>query len=365
MNKKDSNIELLRVFAMLIIVGYHIFCHCINMQLVSIQPNGFYSPDISTRMMFLALLSPMGQMGNAIFIIISGYFMANKVNDIDLTRIVKKLLLQLGFAALIIGIASVVAYNRFSEYSLNLVNFNSFNNMSWFIGYYFIVIVCGKLFLNKLLDKLDKKGYTMFLVVMFALVSLYYSRYIIANIVTGMEVIFTGIFLYSLGGFIRKYNPFGKIRVWVLFAIIILMNLIAWGNYYIDAASNIQNYNAGDVNVFLQSIPLYGNHQAVPIILGVTVFELFRRIKLPNSRVINYLGASTFMVYLVHDNEFVYTIWNLNDWITPLHNDVGMFLKEFFTWTLVTFAVGVLVYTLYVLAGKLCGMCKPLVFKKN
>lgn len=68
MNKKDTSIELLRVFAMIMIVGYHVFCHCINEQLISIRPNGFYSPDISMRLLVLVLVSPMGQMGNAIFI---------------------------------------------------------------------------------------------------------------------------------------------------------------------------------------------------------------------------------------------------------------------------------------------------------
>lgn len=163
----------------------------------------------------------------------------------------------------------------------------------------FVIIVLGKLFLNNLLDRMDKKNYIMFLAVIFAMVSLYYSRYILVNFVTGLEVIFTGIFLYSLGGFIRRYNPFEKIRAWALVAVIILINLLVCGNYYIEAAKNIQAYNAGETGAFLQTIPLYANHQFVPIILAAAVFELFRRINIPESKIINYLGASTFMVYLL------------------------------------------------------------------
>ena len=177
MNKKDTSIELLRVFAMIMIVGYHVFCHRINEQLISIRPNGFYSPDISMRLLVLVLVSPMGQMGNAIFIIISGYFMAHKGNNVDLTKTAKKLLSQLAFAAVIIGLAAIVTYNKFPQLSLELIDFNGFNNLSWFVGYYFVIIVLGKLFLNNLLGRMDKKNYIMFLAVIFA-----WFRYIIADI---------------------------------------------------------------------------------------------------------------------------------------------------------------------------------------
>ena len=147
-------------------------------------------------------------------------------------------------------------------------------------------------------------------------------------------------------------------------AVIILINLLVCGNYYIEAAKNIQAYNAGETGAFLQTIPLYANHQFVPIILAAAVFELFRRINIPESKIINYLGASTFMVYLLHDNEFVYSIWKMHDWITPLHDNMGMFFKDFFIWTMGTFCVGVLIYAVYMLVGKFPGIFRQLVYKK-
>lgn len=366
MNKRNSNMELLRVLAMLMIVAHHIYCHCINVQLTDIRADGlFYSPMVSERLAVLALISPMGQIGNAVFILISGYFMAHKGSDIDLARTAKKLLFQLGFAAVVISIASIATYNNVTGHAVTLVDFNSFNSMSWFVGYYFLIILFAKLFLNRFLDKLDRKGYAAFLIVLFALISFFWSRSVMANLAMGIEIIFTGVFLYSLGGFIRKYNPFEKIRVWVLVAIIVVINAVIYGNYYVAAVNNIQEFYAQGEEIFIHTIPLYSDYQFVPIALGIVLFELFRRMKLPNSRVINYLGAATFMVYLTHDNEFVYSLWNFQDWIAPLHNDMGRFIGTYFIWLLGTFGAGVLIYTLYVLAGKLCGLCKPLVFKKN
>ena len=56
-----------------------------------------------------------------------------------------------------------MAYNTVKEHSITLIDFNAFNSLSWFVGYYFIVIVFTKLFLNRYLDSLSKKNYMMFL----------------------------------------------------------------------------------------------------------------------------------------------------------------------------------------------------------
>lgn len=62
--------------------------------------------------------------------------MAHKGNNVDLTKTAKKLLSQLAFAAVIIGLAAIVTYNKFPQLSLELIDFNGFNNLSWFVGYY-------------------------------------------------------------------------------------------------------------------------------------------------------------------------------------------------------------------------------------
>lgn len=371
MNKRSSNMELLRIFAMLIIIAYHIFCHCVKIQLTDVQTmldkgNGWFcSPGFSKRLIILALISPMGQIGNAVFIIISGYFMVHKGNDINLTKISKKLLLQLGFATIVLAIVSVIAYNKITEISVQLINFNSFNNSSWFVGYYFIVIILAKIFLNNFLLKLKKEEYTMFLFVMFAIVQFGWSKTVIANFAEGLEMVCIGIFLYALGGYIKKYDPFEKIRTWVIFAVIIGINLLICDNYYAMTANKILAFDSQSGDTFIQSIPGYANYYFIPVALGIAIFELFRRMNIPNSKLINYLGASTFMVYLLHDNSFFYSLWDIQDWITLLHENVVQFVKAYTFWILGTFAAGVIIYTIFILGGKLLEFCKPLVIKKG
>lgn len=370
MDKRNSNIELLRITAMLMIIAYHIFLHCINIQLTDIASlaaleNGWFChPSFSEKLCILAVIAPMGQVGNAIFILISGYFMAHR-DTIDLTKISKKLLFQLGFASLILGAASIYAYHHITRFPIKPIPFSSFNALSWYVGYYFIVIVIAKVYLNGFLKKLEQKKYVMLLIVLFALLQFSWSTSVIYNLGKGLEKVCTGIFLYSLGGYVRSYNPFGAVRLWAVLSIVILINLMVCGNFYITTAAKILSYDAGSEELFLQAIPLYRNNQLVPLMLGIAIFELFRRIRLPNSRLLNFMGASTFMIYLLHDNEFVYQFWNTQDWLTLLHENVTQFLAVYGIWVLKTFAFGVVCYGAFVIGGRVLQILKPLAIKKQ
>lgn len=58
--------ELLRICAMLMIVAYHIYIHCITCQLTDLQSiqergNGWFcTPNFSKRLCILALIAPWG-----------------------------------------------------------------------------------------------------------------------------------------------------------------------------------------------------------------------------------------------------------------------------------------------------------------
>ena len=96
---RSSNIELLRVIAMLMIILHHITVHCVYVQLTDITSinrlgNGLFNyPLFYKRLLILASMVPLGPIGNALFVLISGYFMISKEKKINLVKISKKLLL--------------------------------------------------------------------------------------------------------------------------------------------------------------------------------------------------------------------------------------------------------------------------------
>ena len=113
---RDSNIELLRSVAMLMIISFHIVYHCVNVQLTdkgSMERLGnglFNQPLFYKKLVFLDMSDTFGIIGNVIFILVSGYFMVQKGKNIDIVKISKKLLCQLGFASVILTIASTVCF---------------------------------------------------------------------------------------------------------------------------------------------------------------------------------------------------------------------------------------------------------------
>lgn len=382
MNNKSSrasNIELLRIVAMLMIIGYHIILHCVNVQLVNVtsierlQNGWFNNPMFYKQLLGLALMMPFGLVGNALFIMISGYFLADR--EIDMFKISKKLLSQLLFAAVTLVLASSAFIWKFTqaeatENLFSYIRIQYFNKMSWFVGYYFIIMLLAFCFLNRFLATLDRKKYLGFLFTILAISQLSWSGSLLDDLAKGLRTVVIGIFLYALGGYIKKYNPFEKLREYVLVLIIVLTNCLIGISYHNTVMGKIQSYYYNQTTAgaaateFTQSIPKFDNYSIVVVIIGVCIFELFRRLQLPELKIINTIAKGTFMIYLLHDNGFAYSIWQTQDWITLLYNDFWGFMIKLSLWTAAVFAIGLLAYYVFILLKLLLKKSRVLFFKE-
>lgn len=355
MKERESKFELLRVFAMFMIVLYHIFSHSIMTQLGDGYHLAFSKPEFDFRLCFLAIIAPMGKIGDTIFILICGYFMANRGNDINLLKISKKLILQQLFAALVLVLGSTGLFfllnSRYPNVKFYLANINIFNEMSWFVGYYFVIILIGKFFFNGILSRLSEKQYLGVVVTLFAISQFSWIISTLTVVASGLATLVSGIFLYSLGGLFQKFNPFKKIKTGVFGVIIVISNLLILISNYNAITTGIERYSG--IGEFVPPIVQYTDNSLLPIVIGVSLFAFFERLKLPVSKVINYLGASTFMIYLLHDSEVFYSLWNTKDWICLLFEAPFKFMGTHFLWAFVTFLAGVLAYSVFFLLEKL------------
>lgn len=359
--KRSSNLELLRIVAMLMIIAFHIYWHCVSGQLTDPDSmermgNGLFSvPLFYKKLLLLTVFSSFGRAANVIFMTLTGYFMVAKGREIRLIPIAKKLLLEQGYAAVLLLITSLLVFRRNPDSCTTLTEINLFNSMSWYVGYYFLVMLLARLCLNRYLEKLERKQYRLFL---FALLCMTQFKWIIKllNGVTGnLVILVTGVFLYSLGGYIRRYQPFARVRTWVIFGVIAGIYALLFLSTYAGVQDRIQDYyREASTDPFIQYIPNVGDNSIVAILLGLSLFELFRRIKMPCCRGINYLGGATFMIYLFHDNSFFYSLWDKQDWITLLCLHPIGFLLCYGIWTVRTFVYGLIAYLGYRLLCRLC-----------
>ncbi|MDD6239247.1 MAG: acyltransferase family protein [Oscillospiraceae bacterium] len=366
--QRRSNLELLRIVAMLMIIAFHIYWHCVSGQLTDPDSmermgNGLFSvPLFYKKLLLLTVFSSFGRAANVVFMTLTGYFMVAKGREIRLIPIAKKLLLEQGYAAVLLLITSLLVFRRNPDSCTTLTEINLFNSMSWYVGYYFLVMLLARLFLNRYLEKLERKQYRLFL---FALLCMTQFKWIIKllNGVTGnLVILVTGVFLYSLGGYIRRYQPFARVRTWAIFGVIAGIYALLFLSTYAGVQDRIQDYyREASTDPFIQYIPNVGDNSIVAILLGLSLFELFRRIKMPCCRGINYLGGATFMIYLFHDNSFFYSLWDKQDWITLLCMHPMGFLLRYGIWTVRTFVYGLIAYLGFRL---LCRLCRKAGFQR-
>lgn len=86
--------------------------------------------------------------------------------------------------------------------------------------------------------------------------------------------------------------------------------------------------------------------------MALCLFELFRRIHIGSNRIINFIGASTFMIYLIHNNDCFNTVWDRYNWAGALYNCPFVFIERLCVSAAGTFAIGILTYALYFMFEK-------------
>lgn len=338
---------------MLMIVLHHIFVHCATTQLtdpssIAQLNNGWFCyPVIYERLFIFTAATSWGPIGNSIFILISGYFLACKEPDrIDLAKTAKKLLEQVVFSVLfLIAVSALARQLSGVNYSLETLTSPNTGGWAWFVGYYFVIILIGRLWLNGHLASLDRKRYATELVCLLAITQFSWTMSLLAGFSDGLSALAIGLFLYALGGFIGKFDCFGRIKAGAIILLMVALSLLMFASYanYVQTAIEMRD----PTQAFIQPVETHGNASLIAIVISICLFELFTRINMPGNAVINFLGASTLMVYLVHDDEFFYSIWGQTDWITLLHLNYFGFFANLLLVGLMTFGIGVLAYVAY------------------
>lgn len=281
-SERKSNIEILRIFSIILIIMHHYALY-----------SGFeFSNNITFNKIVVDFFSAFGKLGVAIFVIISGYFY-------DKNEFKIKKLLYLVFKVWIYSITGLAIGIIIDSSKLNTTNIiksimPTLFGLYWFSNCYILIYIFSPI-LKKILDNFEKREMGKYLAIMIIIWSFIA---IIPKTRTFSNEFISLTLIYLMGGYIKKYNVnliSNKARIiYVLILSMVLIGIMLALEYISIEVERIKEYI------------LYFNSLNSPLILAmaILIFNIFKNINIKNIKNVNILASTTFGIYLIHENVF-------------------------------------------------------------
>ncbi len=281
---RSSNLELLRILAMIMIIAHHYSVH-----------GGWDIPNqVSYNRIIIQFLSLGGKLGVNCFILITGYFMINSKFDI------KKLLKIMG-QVLFYSVVIMLFFKLFKIYNIGIREtaksfFPIIFSKYWFATTYVELYILSP-YLNKFINYCTEKEYKRLLIILMIVLSAIPT---FTNSLPGIDNLPWFIFLYLVGGYIRKYkyNFFDKAKLLLLIFISSYI-LIMISVVILDVlALKITDFPFDPIFLReMNSLPMF--------VCSISLFLYFRKLDIGSKKIINNISITTFGIYLIHDNNLI------------------------------------------------------------
>lgn len=284
---RDTNFELLRIIAMLMIVALHFNCHGKVM---------YYVEPFSKKYYYTFFIEYACLIAVNLYVMISGYYMIK--SKFKIKKIIKLEMQVLFYSLLIYLLLVVFGQVKFSKTELINSLLPTITNRYWFvtayIGLYLLIP-----FINKIANSLTKKEYITLLVILTFTLSIVKTIYP-ANYIMNGSVIVWFIYLYLLAGYIRIYfdKKVNKYKLLFLYLATIIIQIVIRNISLKSQITTIKDYAETS----------YNNSWFYTLIETLAIFLIFKNIKIKNEKInkaITKIAPLTLGVYLIHDNKYL------------------------------------------------------------
>lgn len=288
-SQRNSNVELLRIISMFAIICGHF-----------VGQSGDFIFNNSVNDFLLIFISSGSRIAVNVFLLIGVWYMVDSKFS---SKRILKLYLQVYFYTSIITIIMLIVTKANLPIKETVYGFVPFlGRCVWFASAY-IFLLLFKPFLDKILNW-NKKELLVFIIMFLFLMS--FVSTILSNNATGFlcDTIWFGA-VYLLIGFIKKYPPKLKINKNTLF-------FIGWGGYSILAIIKYYVSVTDDKNLIYKildrAVGFYqGDIKTVPnFLIAFCIFYWVINLRERHSKIINFMSASTFSVYIIHQVPVFY-----------------------------------------------------------
>lgn len=314
--ERQSNIELLRIIAMMLIVIHHFIVHGVfaNTDTFGGVIGTVKVPfkDVTSNIIG-QMIAGGGKIGVDLFIIITGYFMCKSlVTPKKQFKKLNSLHNQVWFYTL--GILAITIIFHLMKISGGIfirsilpISFSAY----WFITDYFVLYLVSP-FINRMLAQFDQKTYRWFLIIMGAF-AIIFPTFLRGSFVDTANNLVLFIFCYVFGAYIRNFEisykmsekSFGKVLLFsslsILWALLLILNLLA-----VHFHSRF---------IYMRSFIFDGQQSVFVFGAALGLFLWGKNWNLGVNKVINMIAATTLGIYLIHDNPIVEQVL----WIKWLH----------------------------------------------
>lgn len=318
MKKRISNIELLRIIAMFMIVASHLACHGVQHCNDSINAYKIWQAGSTFNKIFVSFLTPGGMIGVACFFMITRYFNIEK-NSFSLKKVVLQGSFYGLFSVLLLVVAKIMKYN-FEDIDFSVLFSTAVKsifvpitngNVWWFLTAYVYLMLLTP-FLNRVAQKLNKKGYLFFILFVWLVV------YSLDGTLFGLYwSVQRGVLFYLIGGYIKinidvkRFKAKSKEKI-----ILTLVAVLSWvvdfaAMFVTDGKRYIVNNKPGNIMDTISVVFGNGFILAIPVVIcSISIFVLFLSFEFEN-KFVNNIAKTTFGVYLIHDSVFARSfIWH-------------------------------------------------------
>lgn len=341
---RDSNVELLRIFAIMGVVVLHYNGY---FALSLVEPN-------SLNFYILIFLEGLFICAVNLFVLISGYFLSSTTKRKSVKAI--ELVVQVIAMSAVTYIVSFIISHHFSFKGLAL----SLVPNNYFVTLYITLYLISP-YINLALSRLSEKFFLVLLAVLFVLFAVWPTVMDVIVELTGKNYnglyttnsggsqfgysIINFVLMYITGAFLRRKAPVVKKRFCILGIVLTAVLIFIWQLYMPSIARAYCN-------------PLV-------VLLAVLVFLLFRGFNF-KSRLINTLSKSSFTCFLIHgiflSRIKIELFVNASPILLLLHilaSAVAIYLVSFVVWAIYDFVTKPIFKLLGSKLGRLDALLSP------
>ena len=332
--KRQSNYEMLRIIAILMIIQFH-YVYKAGWEI---------SQAPLLNVVVIDAFWMFGEIGVNLFVLISGYFLI--CGKFSWKKLVALILQVVFYNYLSLFVVSGFSFAAFFEAIRIDDLFPTLFGRYWFATAYVLLYLFSP-FLSRGLRALSRKEMMQLIVVMVVVWCVLPTLMSLANDKNNTEsFLFYNRFvwmvvLFAIGGFVRLHG--GEMKAFGLRSYVYAFAAIALFALLVVFMLLVELHPSFALKVGIRSATLFWPPNSVPqLFVSILIFMAFRQLRMPSVAAINRLASTTFGVYLLHDGYLQKTLWH-----DVFHNATHLESPELVLWivgtSLVVFSVGALV----------------------